>query len=99
MKKNWILIAIGVILALFSVNWISVKLFAYPVVYCTAYGPVNLLFGPWYYGVWLIALGYFIFQLFRYGVERALGAGAIIFVLVAAPQWMDILWRLGQSCT
>lgn len=98
MNKN-LQYGLAALVIAFAVNWITASLFSYPLVYCLGRWPVMHLIAPYYYGVWLVAVGYFIYALFRFGVSSAMfQAMAIVFLIAVLPDWMDTLWRLGKSC-
>lgn len=98
MNKNY-QYGLLIIVVAFALNWISVWAFSYPFVYCWTRWPVMHLIAPYYYGVWIVALFYFVYALFRFGIGQAFfQALAIAFLVAVIPQWLDTLWRLGKSC-
>ena len=90
---------ISALVVLFALNWISVFWLQYPFVYCWDQWPIMHIIAPYYYGVWITALAYFVYCLLRYGMNiPTFQAFGIMFVIVALPQWAQTIWSLGKSC-
>jgi hypothetical protein len=98
MNKN-LQYGIAVLVIAFALNWISVAWFKYPFVYCWGQWPVMHLIAPYYHGVFIVAVVYFAYVLFRQGIGSAMFQGMVVVFLVAVfPDWMRTLWSLGAAC-
>lgn len=60
---------------------------------------MSMMLGPYWHGVFIVGVAYFVYALFRFGIGPAVAqAMGIVFLIAVMPEWMTILWSLGAEC-
>jgi hypothetical protein len=89
---------IGTLLVLGGANFLAVKAYQYPFVYCWAEPLVAPLYISWGLVILYMACAYTAFQLLRRRTFPALGGALFFIAIIELPRLADMVFRLGGSC-
>jgi hypothetical protein len=91
---------VGVIAAaVFIANWVSAEYLSYPFAWCFGKWALQPVIEPAALAAHLWAWGYFVFAVLRRDAFKALKGLMVVGFVFGFPTFMEILFRLGKSCT
>jgi hypothetical protein len=89
----------AVVAAVFFLNWLSAQYLNYPFVWCFGKWAVQPFLQPWLFVVHFLALGYFCLCVMKRDAFKAIIGLMVVVLVYGLPTFLEILFRLGKSCS
>ena len=96
-KNPWV-IALGVALSLYMVNWLFVYIAKWPILYCAFEPVVSPVYWAWANLVSVAVIAYLVWQGIRKQWIQFMGGCGILMLVLGAPQFADSMFKMGGTC-
>lgn len=84
--------------AVFIANWLSVKYWSYPFVWCAGQWALQPIVQPWLFVTHFMALAYFVMSAWTLEPFKVAKGLMVVVGVFGMPTFLEILFRLGKTC-